>query len=335
MTSIALRAASWYLPPTTVAVKDLPELPSLSPDEHEICMALGIEEIRTGDGLGTVDLALHASRRALADAGLAPQDLDALIVVEPRAPEAFVASEVTELQALLGADRALAFSTGGLGCDSLAPALLTARGLLCADPDIRHVLVAHGSKPAASHRYRHPVTVYGDSGQALLLAREGPVRIVDILQEINGGYWDLFRVDFRDRPHQQWHEVCTDIPRYSFTLAMETRTRLSTLHRRLLERNNLRPTDISHHVSQNTSLSALRFYEETLGTPLHPACRDNLRRYGHLGANDPLLNLYTALEQDTPHHPTRAVVFNASPTASWSAMLVESGVGTTGRTHAV
>jgi 3-oxoacyl-[acyl-carrier-protein] synthase III len=335
MSSIALRAASWYLPPTTVAVKDLPELLHLSPDEHETCMALGIEEIRTADELDTVHLALHASRRTLADAGLAPQDLDALIVVEPRAPEAFVASEVTRLQALLGADRALTFSTGGLGCDSLTPALLTARGLLCADPDIRHVLIAHGSKPAAPHRYRHPVTIYGDSGQALLLAREGPVRIVDILQESNGAYWDLFRVDFRDRRHEQWHEVCTDLSRYSFTLAMETRTRLGTLHRRLLERNNLRPTDIQHHVSQNTSLAALQFYEETLGARLHSACRDNLRRYGHLGANDPLLNLYTALEQDPSHPPTRSVVLNASPTASWSAVLVESGAGKMGRTHAL
>lgn len=61
--------------------------------------------------------------QALADAGLSPAELDALIVVESRAPQAFVASEPTRLQALLGADRALSFSVGGLGCTSIVPGL--------------------------------------------------------------------------------------------------------------------------------------------------------------------------------------------------------------------
>lgn len=335
MPAIALRAAAWYLPPTAVSVGDLPELAGLPAVERNVCTGLGIDEIRADDALGPVDLALRASRQALAEAGLEPRDVDALIVVEHRAPEAFVASEVTRLQALLGADRALAFSVGGLGCASLTPALLAARGLLHADPELRHVLVAHGSRPAAPHRYRHPVTVYGDCGQALLVAREGPVRITDILLESSGAYWDLFRVDFRDRPEQEWREVCTDVPRYSFTLAMETRARLADLHHRLLERNGLSPADIGYHVSQNTSLGAFRFHEEALGIPLDAACRDNLRRYGHLGVSDPLLNLYTALDRDEDHRPSRAVVFNVSPAASWSALLVEHGGAPGGRTHAV
>ncbi|MGW4273753.1 3-oxoacyl-ACP synthase [Streptomyces seoulensis] len=336
MAAIALRAASWYLPPTAVAVADLPELAALPAAERAVCEALGIDEIRADDGLSTVDLALRAARQTLAEAGLEPGDVDALVVVEPRAPEAFITSEVTRLQALLGADRALAFSVGGVGCASLTPALLTARGLLYGDPDVRHVLVVHGSRPAAPHRYRHPVTVYGDCGQALLVTRDGgPVRITDILMESDGAYWDLFRVDFRDRPEQAWREVCTDVPRYSFTLAMESRARLRALRDRLLDRNNLRTADIRRHVGQNLSLSAFRFHEEALGAALDTACRDNLRRFGHLGANDPLFNLYTALAREGPGDPGPSVVLNISPAASWSVLLVDNGVSSQSRSLAL
>ncbi|WP_260334731.1 3-oxoacyl-ACP synthase [Streptomyces beigongshangae] len=333
MSACALRAASWYLPARSVAVGELPELAALTPAQRRTCLALGIDRVPADDGLDAVELAVRAARQALAEAGLSPDELDALIVVDSRAPEAFAVSEATRTQALLGAGRALAFSVGGLGCTSVVPGLLAARGLLAADPDVRHVLVTHGSKPAAPHRYRHPVTVYGDSGQALVVARDGPVRILDILAETSGAYWDLFRVDFRDRPYERWREECTDIPRYSFELAMESRNRIRGLYRRILDRNGRLPSDIRYHITQNMSAGSFRFHAEVLGVAVDEACPDNLRRYGHLGPNDVLFNLYSALARDGTDGAAEAVLLNASPSASWSAMLVESGARPGSRSH--
>lgn len=333
MPAIALRAASWYLPADVVAVTELPELTTLTDAERDTCLALGIDHVPVAPDLDAVDLGTHAAHRALADAGLSPAALDALIVVESRAPQAFVASEPTRLQALLGADRALSFSVGGLGCTSIAPGLLAARGLLCADHDMSNVLVVHGSKPATPHRYRHPVTVNGDCGQALVVSREGPIHILDILVETNGKYWDLFRIDYRDCPSAQWREECTNIPRYSFELAVETRNRLRQLHRKIFDRNGLQPDEVSHYFSQNLSVGAFRFYEEALGVKIADVCFDNLRRYGHLGPNDVLLNLYTAISSGQPPDFSRAIVLNVSPAASWSAMLVASGDHATGQAH--
>lgn len=327
---IALRAVASYLPELTVAVADLPELAGMSDGERETCLALGVDRVPADDSLTAVDLAARAAGQALAEAGLTAAEVDALIVVESRAPEALVASEATRLQAAVGAHRALSFTVGGLGCASIAPGLLTARGLLCADPDLSNVLVVHGSKPATPHRYRHPVTVNGDSGQAVLVARDGPVRVRDILTETSGKYWDLFRVDYRDRPWERWREECTDVAAYSFELAIETRNRLRSLHTALLRRNGLRPDSAPLYVGQNLSLGALRFTQDALDIKLADACFDNLRRYGHLGPNDALLNLWTALAAE----PARqAVVFNVSPAAAWSALLVETGTPTIGRAH--
>jgi 3-oxoacyl-[acyl-carrier-protein] synthase-3 len=333
VSSIALRAASWYLPTDVVAITELPELATLTDTERETCLALGIDHVPVDPELDAVDLGERAAHRALADAGLRPTDLDALIVIESRAPRALVTSEPTQLQALLSADRALSFSVGGLGCTSIAPGLLAARGLLCADHDMSNVLVVHGSKPATPHRYRHPVTVNGDCGQALVVSREGPVRLLDILVETSGKYWDLFRVDYRDRPCAQWREECTNVPRYSFELAVETRDRLRGLHRQILDRNGLRSDEISHYLSQNLSVGAFRFYEESLEVKIADVCFDNLRRYGHLGPNDVLLNLYTAISSEQSPHLSRAIVLNVSPAASWSAMLVVGDDHTPGQSH--
>ncbi|QFZ21323.1 beta-ketoacyl-[acyl-carrier-protein] synthase family protein [Saccharothrix syringae] len=322
---IALVASGWC-PGEPVPVERLPEWAGLADAERATCSALGIGSVAVA-GAGATDLAAVAARRALARASMSATDVDVVITVEPRAPETLVSSDATRLQAALGAHRAAAFSVGGLGCASLAPALLTAAGLL-RTPDVRTVLVAHGSKPATSRRYRHPVTVNGDGGGALLLARTGEVRIRDVLLETNGDYADLFRVPYRDRPFDEWREECTDPLAYSFRLAVETRNRLRALTDRLLSRNGLTAAEVTCYVGQNLSLPSHRNYAEVLGTPLAPACEANLTRYGHLGPNDTFFNLDTAAVPPG----SRVVLLDTSPVAAWSAVLVEVGVGEEG-TH--
>jgi 3-oxoacyl-[acyl-carrier-protein] synthase-3 len=191
------------------------------------------------------------------------------------------------------------------------------------------VLVVHGSKPAAAGRYRHPVTVNGDGGQALLLARDSgrraPVRLLDMAQETNGEHWDLFHVEYRDRPTAEWREVCRDQSTYSFRLAMESRSRLSGLIDGLLERNGRKRGDVRGYVSQNLSAAGFTFTEEAQGIEILPACRENLRRYGHLGPNDVFLNLETAIERGELVEGDLAVLINVSPVAAWSVLLAEVG----------
>ena len=324
--SVALRTVAHHLPEHALKVPDLPELAELPAAEAAVCLQLGIDEIRTADVPAT-ELAAGAARRALAQAGLSPRELDALIVIESRAPTTLMSSEATRLQELLGADHALAFSVGGLGCVSIGPALMAARGLLAADEALDTVLIVHGSKPATPRRYRHPVTVSGDGGQAVLVSRHGPLRLLDMVQRTNGGYWDLFSVDYRDRPSADWREECADVHRYSFNLAVETRNHLRELHRTLLDRNGMRARDAGCHLSQNLSLGSFRFTEETLGVELAGVCAANLRRFGHLGPADVLLNLMSAVESGELEEGRRAVLLNASPVAAWSLLLVEYGSG--------
>jgi 3-oxoacyl-[acyl-carrier-protein] synthase III len=320
--SVAIRSAAWYMPEHTLPIADVR---TLDETERATRDALGIDTVRADDRLSSVTLAERAALRALEQAGLDARDLGALVTVESRVQETFLSSEATRLQHWLGADNATTFSVGGLGCVSITPALLTARGLLAADPALDHVLVVHGSKPAAALRYRHPVTVNGDAGQALLLSRSGRTRVLDIAQLTNGRYWDLFHVDYRDRPTTQWREQCTEPSTYTFRLAMETRNRLSAMLDDLLRRNGIGRGDIAGFVSQNLSAGSFTFLEDALDIELLPACRENLRQYGHLGPNDVFLNLCTALDRKELAPGGLAVLINVSPVAAWSLLLVETG----------
>ncbi|SCE23116.1 3-oxoacyl-ACP synthase [Streptomyces sp. OspMP-M43] len=325
---VAINAVGRHLPDRPRPLAHLPELAGLDEAERLTCRGLGIDTVAVDDGLTAVGLAERAARDALDTAGIPAAALGALILVEPRAPETLISSDATRLQYALGADTALTFSVGGLGCVSSTPALLTARGLLAADPGLGPVLVVHGSKPAAARRYRHPVTVNGDSGLALVLGRPNaaaPVHLLDLVQRTNGRYWDLFGLEYRDRPTVEWREKCSDPPGYSFRLAMETRNRLAELVAELLARNGLTGADIAGYASQNLSAGSLAFIEESLDIALLPACRDNLRALGHLGANDTFLNLSTALARKELAEGDLAVLINVSPVAAWSVLLVETG----------
>lgn len=325
---IAIGGVATSIPSTAVSVSELPELALLTETDRATYLGLGIDTVASDEKATACDLAAGAARHALAEESVMPGDVDALIVIESRVPEAFMASEATRLQSAIGADRALTFGVGGLGCVSITPALMTAAGLLATQPACRRVLVTHGSKPPTPRRrYRHPVTISGDAGLALFVSRDGPVRVVDQLLETSGRYWDLFRVDFRDRAAEDWVEACADLPTYSFRLAIESRNRFVSMNQALLARNHLQLADVDHFVMQNLSDGAFRFYEEAFGITFAAACRRNLRRYGHLGPIDVVLNIQAAVDAGEFAVGDRVLVTNASPVAAWSATLVEIGEG--------
>jgi 3-oxoacyl-[acyl-carrier-protein] synthase III len=74
---------------------------------------------------------------------------------------------------------------------------------------------------------------------------------------------------------------------------------------------------------QNLSEGAFTFYEETLGIEFAPACRRNLRRFGHLGPIDVILNLHTELQSGSIENGDRILILNNAPVAAWSVMLFE------------
>lgn len=312
---IGLAAVAPVLAGRAVAVAQLPERAALPEPEREVYDGLGIRTVLE-DPTSPAQLAAAGARAALEQAGLDPLDVDALVLVEPRAPERLMTSDATQVQAATGAARAVTFSVGGLGCVSISAALMTAEGLLHANPGWEHVLVAHGSKPPGPRRYRHPVTINGDGGLGVVVTRDADTLVLSHQLRSDGAYWDLFGVEYRTRPASEWVEECRDPREYSFKLAIESRNRFRELAGGLGE--------VGHHVMQNLSEAAFGFYEELLGVTFARSCRANLATHGHLGSIDVLLNLHTGLQSGEIAPGDHVLVLNNSPVAAWSAMVVQA-----------
>lgn len=309
---------------TPARVTDLPEHAALDEPSRNVFESLGIDTVLVDDSSDAADLASAAAVSALEAASLSPGDVDALVTVQGRVPEFLMASEATKVQSELGADRATTLSVADLGCVSISSAFLVARALLDSDPSWDNVVVAHGSKPPSPRRFRYPVTVNGDGGVAVVMTRDATPRVLDVAIETNGEYWDLYRVDFKDKPHREWVEECKSLKTYSFKLAIESRNRFKALNDTVLARSGKTMSDVNHFMMQNLSAGAFRFYEEFFGIEFAKACKTNLARYGHLGSMDVPLNLHTAIESGEVRPGDLVLVMNNSPVAAWSTMLVEA-----------
>jgi len=323
MTPITVQAVAAVSPGTPLSIADLPELNQLPPTQREFALSLGIDEVWSAGERTEVDLAAEAASAVLVQAGLDADELDALVVVQGRAPDYLMASEATRLQARLRARRAVTLSVGDLGCVSSSAALMTAQGLFAVNPEWRTVLMAMGTRAPTVRRFRSPMTVLGDGGMAVLLnrANTGRFRLVDQVLESNGEYADLYRIPYRETSQDQWAEQCEQPDVYSFRLAMESRNRFRQLNERLLRRNGMDLSDVQTCVMQNLSRGAFEFWRDALGVRFASACRENLRRFGHLGSMDVLLNLDATADALSPGD--RVLAMNSSPVAAWSSALFE------------
>jgi 3-oxoacyl-[acyl-carrier-protein] synthase-3 len=141
--------------------------------------------------------------------------------------------------------------------------------------------------------------------------------------QTDGAFHDLFHVDYKQGPWYEWQEECTSPDRYRFELALRSRERLGSLVRDVLDDIDRKPSDVAAVVTQNVTAGAYDFYEALLGMPIHPACRDNLVRYGHLGAMDVVLNLRDVLDSGDVDPGGLILVLNNSPVAAWATTLWE------------
>ncbi len=321
--TIWLSAIEVVLPDRTLLAQTLPEVAELSPAERQTLNGLGIDTVLDAAPADADELAAQALRQLFDRGAVRPHQVDALIMLEGRAPERLMVSSATRVQHDAGLSRATAFTVAGVGCVSSSAALTLARSLLLSEPSWSHIAIAYGSRPTTARRYRHPVTILGDGAFAALVSRDGQSRILDGVHHTDGRYWDLFQVEFRDVGSMDWRERCRDPQEYSFRLAVESQSRFAALNTELLERNRLKQGDLAHVVMQNLSTGAFQFYERALRMHFAACCLDNLQAYGHLGAMDIMLNLHAGMESGEFGAGDLVLVMNNSPVAAWSSVLIE------------
>jgi 3-oxoacyl-[acyl-carrier-protein] synthase-3 len=174
---------------------------SLETSDEWIKARSGIERRHVAaDGQTTSDLATRAARAALADAGMQPDDLDAIILATSTADLTFPAA-ATMVQANLGMTRGFAFDVQAV-CAGFVFALANANGMILSGQAKRVMVIgAETFSRLMDWTDRSTCVLFGDGAGALILEAETGNGDTDdrgiLASDLNsdGRYRDLLYVD--------------------------------------------------------------------------------------------------------------------------------------------
>ncbi len=183
--SVSVVGTGSYLPERLLTNADLAKMVATS--DEWITTRTGIKERHiAAPQEAASDLAIAAARRALAQAGVAPQDLD-LIIVATITPDMFFPSTACLVQKTLGAANAACFDLNA-ACSGFLYALETARQFI-ASGSIETALVIGAEKLSAITDWedRSTCVLFGDgAGAAVLRHRPGARGILSTVTGADG-----------------------------------------------------------------------------------------------------------------------------------------------------
>ena len=193
--TIAILGTGSYAPARVMTNDDLSKIVDTS--DEWIFTRTGIRQRRiAADDEATSDLATHAARAALADAGLAATDID-LIIVATITPDMPMPACATLVQAKLGTKAHAASFDINAACSGFLYALDTAWAML-ASGRYKHALVIGAEKlsNALDWKDRTTCVLFGDAAGAVVLgpSRGDGARLIGAKLYCEGGMEDLLSI---------------------------------------------------------------------------------------------------------------------------------------------
>ena len=193
---VLMTAVGSYLPENVVSNEDLSSF--VDTDDGWIRRRTGIAQRHlVGEGETTADLAQHAAKKALKNAGLSGGDID-LIIVATTTPDNTFPSTATKLQHLIGAKRAIAFDVQAV-CAGFVYALDIADAMIQSGRGRRALVVgAESFSKLLDWEDRTTCVLFGDGAGAVVLELSDNVDDWGILSSVlhsDGAYRDILYVD--------------------------------------------------------------------------------------------------------------------------------------------
>lgn len=295
-----ISALGTYVPPRLLTNADLERMVDTN---HEWIMArVGIRERHVVEkGVPTSDLAVAASRKALAQRGLDPSDIEA-IIVGTVTPDMFFPSTACVVQEKLGAEGAWGFDLSA-ACSAFLYSVQVGAQFIASGAHRR--VLAIGADVMSSiidYTDRATCVIFGDGAGAALLepAENDSEGIIDFIHEVDGSGGQYLYMPgggslhptSKDTIAKRMHFVHQD-GQQVFKFAVRKQTELCL---KLLERNGLKGSDIDVFVPHQANLRIINATAERLG--LKPeAVIVNIDRFGNTTAGTIPLAMNTAIEE--------------------------------------
>jgi len=295
-----ISALGTYVPPRLLTNADLEQMVDTS--NEWIMERVGIRERHIVEkGVGTSDLAVEASRRALALRGLTPSDIQA-IIVGTVTPDMFFPSTACIVQNKLGAKGAWGFDLSG-ACSGFVYSLQTGAQFIASGAHKRVLVIgADVMSSIIDYTDRATCVIFGDGAGAVILepAEDDSVGFMDFIHEVDGTGGEFLCMpgggslhpSSKETIERKMHYVHQD-GQQVFKFAVRKQTELC---QKLLERNGLKGSDMDAFISHQANLRIISGTAERLG--LRPeTVIINIERYGNTVAATIPLAMNTAIEE--------------------------------------
>jgi 3-oxoacyl-[acyl-carrier-protein] synthase-3 len=276
-----------YVPPHLLTNADLEKM--VDTTDEWILQRTGIRERHIVEpGQGTSDIAEPAARAAMAEAGITAADIG-FIVVGTTTPDTIFPSTACRLQAKIGATKAWGYDLGA-ACSGFTYSL-TAGWSMVATGAVEHALVVGADVMSSIIDYTDRATciLFGDGAGAAILSPAGDDEpaIIDFMHEIDGNGGEALCMPAGGSRKPATHETVDQRLHYVkqdgqtvFKFAVKKNEEMAL---RMLERNNLRGTDLDLYCSHQANRRIIEATAARLG--LGPdKFIINLDRYGNTTA---------------------------------------------------
>jgi 3-oxoacyl-[acyl-carrier-protein] synthase-3 len=297
---VKISALGTYTPPRLLTNADLEKMVETSNDW--ILARTGIRERHLVDpGVATSDLAAEAARKALAERGLLPKDVEAIIVATVT-PDMFFPSTACLVQNKLGAAGAWGFDLSA-ACSAFLYGLQTGAQFVATGMH-KKVLVIGADVMSSIIDYTDRATcvIFGDGAGAVILepADDDSLGIIDYIHEVDGSGGCYLYMPGGGSLHPSTHETIDKKMHYVhqdgqavFKFAVRKQTELCE---KLLERNGLKGTDIDAFIPHQANKRIIMATADRLA--LKPEnIIINIDRFGNTTAGTIPLAMQTAREE--------------------------------------
>jgi 3-oxoacyl-[acyl-carrier-protein] synthase III len=276
-----------YVPPRVLTNADLEQM--VETTDEWILQRTGIRERHIVEaGVATSDLGKEASVRAIANAGLTPDDIE-VIIVGTVTPDMMFPSTACLVQQKIGARHAWGFDLSA-ACSAFTYSL-TAASQLVASGAHDHALVVGADVMSSIIDYRDRATcvLFGDGAGAVVVAPASADdgAIIDFEHEIDGAGGPALCMpaggSLRPSTHETVDERLHYVKQEGQTVFKFAVRKTEEISRRLLERNGLGPNDLDLFVSHQANRRIIQSATEKLGVDSDKVII-NIDRFGNTTA---------------------------------------------------
>jgi 3-oxoacyl-[acyl-carrier-protein] synthase III len=299
-----ISALGTYVPPRLLTNADLEKM--VDTNDQWIVERTGIRTRHLVDpGVATSDIAVEAARVCLAERGIEPNELEAIIVATVT-PDMLFPSTACLVQNKLGAQNVWGFDVSA-ACSAFVYALQVGAKLIESGAHKKVMVIgADVMSSIIDYKDRATCIIFGDGAGAVLLepAEEGEVGMIDYLHEIDGsGAASLYmpgggslHPPTAETVAKNMHVVHQDGQAvYKFAVR-----KMSEATEALLVRNGIRGSDLDCFIPHQANKRIIESTAERLGITSERVII-NIDRFGNTTAGTIPLAMQTAREENKLH----------------------------------